>query len=174
MTIKEHYKQILSEVLDNPIKRIAYMVKAGKSLRDIKNPDKRIKRLDKMATIADRGIIFRKKQLNEIGDTLAGRVALLRYAKIRNDQAREFVQFHQRDLDRYQQSIMRVKSAMRNVQSDFTPQNMDAFMRATKGMEGWKKMVLQNQRQIDKRRTGINRALTILNNGKPYQGPPKQ
>lgn len=116
---------------------------------------------------------FKQHLLLELGDTLAGRVALLRYAKIRNDQAREFSQGHKQDLDRYEQSIARVRSAMKNVQSDFTPQNMDAFMRATKGMQGWKKIVLRNQRQIDKRRTGINRALTILNKGKPYQGPPK-
>lgn len=79
MTIKQYYKQILNEVLDNPIKRVAYMIKSGKSLRDIKNPDKRIRRFDKMATVADRGIIFRKKQLNEIGDTPRGREFLHYY-----------------------------------------------------------------------------------------------
>jgi len=116
---------------------------------------------------------FGEHLLLELGDTLAGRVALLRYAKIRNDQAKEFAHGqHRQDLDRYEQSIARVRSAMRTVQSEFTPQNMDAFMRATKGMQGWKKIVLRNQRQIDKRRTGINRALAILNKGKPYQGPP--
>jgi len=155
MTIKEYYKQILNEVLDNPIKRVAYMIKSGKSLRDIKNPDKRIRRLDKMTTVADRGIIFRKKQLNEIGDTPRGREFLHYYI---NKRRPELIKKSQ-ELSKLAQASDEMTRKVRQSRGTRSPEEID---RAIKQGTALVKYSKRKDKELQKIHRGLTNALDRL------------